>query len=176
MSAAPPPPEGLKLRRHFIATGLLMLLDLFVFGQGAFPMMVAIALVPFGLIGVVRGLFGNRWRLLRGASIIGIYAAMAVIAIMGLRINQSIAASRADRLLAAIEVYRVEQGEYPRDLEQLVPRYVPKIPCAKYSLYSKNFQYQYDPVKKEGYLMYTSIPPFGRRIVELGTKKWSSMD
>ena len=50
------------------------------------------------------------------------------------------AATRAEPLIDAIERYKIDQGRPPANLQQLVPRYLPKIPATGMAAYPK-FRY-----------------------------------
>ena len=57
--------------------------------------------------------------------------------------------SNLTKLVAALAVYRTENGEYPEQLEQLVPDVIPTLPVDLY--HAKPFVYHPDA---DGYLLY----------------------
>lgn len=103
--------------------------------------------------------------------IAGIYAVMAVLVLVSNNLNNSIAMKRAGMIITACENYKNKHGNYPSKLEDLVPEFLNKIPTAKYALLSSNFRYS-----AGRYLMYVSLPPFGRPTYSFESKKWGYLD
>lgn len=65
---------------------------------------------------------------------IAILAAAIVAAVVLVNVNARVAPSRADRLVRAVENYRAEVGVYPKKLDDLVPKFIDRVPCAQYTL------------------------------------------
>lgn len=63
--------------------------------------------------------------------------------------NHSVDELRLARTAAALAVWRLEQGNYPNELEQLVPDLLPKLPMD--ASWNKPFHYEQ---RGEGYLLY----------------------
>ena len=65
---------------------------------------------------------------------IGIYL-LAVATVVGLnRLNNFIAARRADDVIAAVKAFHAQNGRYPESLDALVPEFLTAVPRAKYTL------------------------------------------
>jgi hypothetical protein len=88
--------------------------------------------------------------------------------------NNRLAEARARALVEVVERYRADHGEYPEDLEQLVPDYLPAIPRAKQALMFADFQYW--TYEGEHTLMWTVLPPFGRRLYRFEDRQWGGLD
>jgi hypothetical protein len=76
---------------------------------------------------------------------------------------------------AALHQYKARAGRYPERLEDLVPAHLPGLPQARRFGYGAKVYYRVD---KEGgaTLMYTTIPPFGRAVLDVQTGEWSILD
>ncbi|MBI5189882.1 MAG: hypothetical protein HZA22_04350 [Nitrospirae bacterium] len=118
-----------------IFVAILFLLDILLFNYSI--------IVPVGLYVAVKFLIlsftGLRavitrqgvppeWR--RWASL-GMYVLLIVLVIKANGINFKDAKPGAELLINACEEYRQEQGKYPAELTDLVPKYVDKIPSPK---------------------------------------------
>jgi len=83
-----------------------------------------------------------------------------------------------DNLLAAATVlnqYKAKAGRYPVKLEDLVPAHLPRLPQARSFGWGEKVYYRVD---KEGSatLMYTSMPPFTRAVLDVQSGTWSILD
>ena len=154
----------------------MLSLDGVVIGQGAVTFLITAVMLLLGIVHVLRGLGAQRWRIRHGASMIGIYVVMIAAVILFIRANNGLAQDRAERVVAALERYRAQHGDYPADLGALVPEQLPSVPRAKYTLTFGTFSYHYDPARKTGYLGYTTLPPFGRQMYSLADHGWGSLD
>lgn len=102
----------------------------------------------------------------------------------GMRVyNTSLAQERAERIIAAVEAYRAQNGVYPEKLQQLVPRFIPKVPeKARMALTDSGFRYISMKLNDESVmndrhmLMYVTFPPFGRRTYSFETASWGRID
>jgi hypothetical protein len=90
--------------------------------------------------------------------------------------NNGMASDRAEVIATALERYRVQHGQYPTKLGELVPEQLVAVPRAKYTLLFHDFMYSYDPQRRAGFFGYTTLPPFGRRLYSLETQQWGSLD
>jgi ABC-type multidrug transport system fused ATPase/permease subunit len=88
--------------------------------------------------------------------------------------NRHMGQVNARRIIEAVEDYRSEQGKYPERLEDLVPQYFSKVPRAAIRFTSA--EYYYLRHKDHHGLMWTVVPPFGRRTYRFETKEWSIID
>ncbi|MEP7123010.1 MAG: hypothetical protein ABJE95_18930 [Byssovorax sp.] len=165
-----------SLRAHAIAATLVYGVDAFVFAQGALAGITLLVMVVLGLIHVVRGLIADRPRARFGLKTIAIYVIMMASVVATIQANNRLAARRADGLVVALESYKSRTGDYPARLSDLVPEYLPSVPLAKYTLLFNDFSYHHDLSERRGFLMYTVIPPFGRRTYWLDTGTWGYLD
>jgi len=78
-------------------------------------------------------------------------------------INNRIAGNRAIELVAVIEKYKDDQGEYPNNLESLVPEYLDSVPWAKYHAMGE-------------FRCYGGDAPFGRPTYWFGRQQWGYVD
>ena len=82
--------------------------------------------------------------------------------------NYTIAQHRALSVANACEAYRADNKAYPRQLSELVPKYMANIPVAKYTLMYGQFHY-------DGHLVFfTSEPGMPMPAYSLAKKEWTS--
>jgi hypothetical protein len=81
--------------------------------------------------------------------------------------------ANAPRVVAACEEFHTANGKFPKTLDELVPRYMPSVPRAKYCLIYGEFLYlNYgNPM-----LVWYVAPPFGRRVYFFEERHWSCLD
>lgn len=168
------PPRGLLV--HAGAAALLYGVEGFLFSQGALAGITTFVMVVLGIIHVVRGLLADHRRVRYGFSMIAIYVVMMASVVATIQANDQLARRRADGIVTALKLYRSKTGDYPVRLTELVPEYMPAVPRAKPTLLFNEFSYHYDPAKHQGFLLYTAIPPFGRRTYWLDTDTWGYVD
>jgi hypothetical protein len=182
MRLDPPTREPRTLRPLItaaIASGALYTLDAWVIGQGG--------IVTFcGLIGIVIALFrsgaagfGRRWP---GVSVhVGvalIWASTIALTWVSIGYQARTARSRAETVVAACKAYRTANGAYPDDLQQLVPRFLPSVPRAKYTLGLGNFVYTKGVYEGTAHtsLMFVTIAPFMRTSYLFEDDRWVTID
>ena len=146
-----------RVRGTFIAVGALYLIDAFVLAQGVFSTLAALIAVLVLLVRLVTAKVGARKL---PAIKIGVWLALPFAAIGTICGNNILARHRADSLIVAVNEYRARHADYPKRLEDLVPEILPSVPRAKCTLMFNDFYYS----NSEGnvWMMYTSLPPFGR--------------
>ncbi len=84
-----------------------------------------------------------------------------------------IAETNAPRVIAACEEFHSANGKYPTALDELVPRYMPSVPPAKYCLIYCEFDYlNYG----KPMLVWYVIPPYGRKIYDFENQSWTYLD
>jgi hypothetical protein len=89
-------------------------------------------------------------------------------------IQWMLAEAKAGRIIAACEKYKAVNGSYPKGLDELVPKYLPSIPPAKYCLIEGTFDYcSFDG---RATLWWYKIPPFGREIYDFQDGHWGYLD
>lgn len=81
--------------------------------------------------------------------------------------------ANAPKIIAACEEFRAANGKFPKTLDELVPRYLPSIPRAKYCLEFGEFVYM-----NYGHpmLVWYIAPPFGRKIYDFEERRWGYLD
>lgn len=162
-----------SLKRVLFWCFVLILLDAFLLNQGAGALLTALWLI---FITLPRSLFVKRFAATRGARLrniaLGLAAAASVLALN--RVQNELARERAEKVVAAVEAFNAAEKRYPDKLEDLVPRYLPEIPVAKYTLPFHTFQYRVYSGRQS--LIYTTMPPFGRRIYSFKEKRWNNID
>jgi hypothetical protein len=89
-------------------------------------------------------------------------------------VQSRIAKANAERIIAACEKFRADNGRFPDTLDELVPAYMPFIPRAKYCLEWNKYQY----INIEGHpiLLWVDIPPFGRPTYNFQKRRWGYLD
>lgn len=96
------------------------------------------------------------------------------------------AKAQADRVIEACEAYRRENGSYPPSLEALVPRHLPSVPRARYTVAFGEFSYR-PRTAPEGAppapgarahtsLSFTTVAPFGQSFYVFEEKRWGDLD
>lgn len=101
---------------------------------------------------------------------------LAVICIMALFIfNRQVGTQRADELVKAVEAYSAKHGQFPQNLEQVVPEFMSAVPLARYTLASNDFSYKTGQDGKH-VLSWTVIPPFARKGYTFEEKRWVTLD
>ena len=81
--------------------------------------------------------------------------------------------ANAQRVIKACEEFRVANGRYPGNLDELVPKYLSSVPPAKYCLAEGNFRYH----NSDGHcsLAWTRFG-FYRRYYNFDEKRWGNYD
>lgn len=101
-----------------------------------------------------------------------IYTVAASLVFGTNHINNKIAGNRAIELVAVIEKYKDHQGEYPNNLEALVPEYLDSVPRAKYHAMGEFRYFGGD----EPFLHYVKFAPFGRPTYWFSRQQWDYVD
>ncbi len=84
-----------------------------------------------------------------------------------------IADANASRIIAACERFHGVNGRFPKSLDELVPRYMPFVPRAKYCLGYGEFDYF---SFGKPMLVWCVVPPYDRRIYDFETRRWNCID
>lgn len=122
--------SGVSMRKHLLGAVLSFIADALVLGSGIFViLLLAVALLE------IKSKSVHRLR------IVCLYAGTAFAIAIVNYVNLHIAEVRSGEIISACENYKVTVGKYPQDISELVPRYVPKIPLAKYTFYGSQFIY-----------------------------------
>jgi hypothetical protein len=164
--------KPINFPRTFVWAGVLIVFDAFFANQGVISAVVGLwmLLVPLPVAVLTTNLEQRRRRVARVAVFLS-----AVAIVFGLNwINNQIAQSRAQTLIAAIKAFRQEHQRYPEKLDELVPEFVEGIPVAKYTLTFRKFYYVATP-NYHG-LSYVGLPPFGRPTFKFERDAWGYVD
>lgn len=161
------------MKKTLLIAITVLFLDAYLFNQGVLSLVFLLLVVPVQFIRALIS-FRNKEAMKQKFASAGIYLAMAVMALLYIHANNSMAERRANELIAACEQYHSAHGIYPETLGDLVPDYIKKIPKAKYA-YANN-QFLYIAHEDSHTLLYTSFPPFGRQLYRFELKRWGSQD
>ena len=82
--------------------------------------------------------------------------------------------ANSQRIIAACEDFHAANGKYPESLDDLVPRYLPSVPRAKYCLQQGEFVYW--PREGHPVLMWYVVPPYGRKSYDFEKRRWNYVD
>jgi hypothetical protein len=89
-------------------------------------------------------------------------------------LQSRIAKANAERIIAACDQFRADNGRFPITLDGLVPEYMQFIPRAKYCLEWDKYQY----INGDGHpiLLWVNLPPFGRPTYNFEDRRWGYLD
>ncbi|MBT6837269.1 MAG: hypothetical protein HOA61_14625 [Bacteroidetes bacterium] len=152
---------------------ILFGLDAFVLNQGIIALITLIIVLP---VKIIKALINRKNTLLFKKQLrsCGVYLLMVILIVSSNSMNNKIARNRAQVLIAACEKFKYTNNEYPKRLTDLIPKFIDKIPVAKYTFISNRFFYI---SSKESHLLsYTVVPPFRRSIYNFTSKKWAFID
>lgn len=90
-------------------------------------------------------------------------------------IQREVASQNAEKVIAACEEFHAVKGRYPKTLDELVPRYMPSVPRAKYCL-SFFGKFLYWGFEEGPILTWYVVPPYGRRLYDFEDKRWCYLD
>jgi hypothetical protein len=165
-------PTGLG--KLLVYWGLFLAFDIFFIGAPMLGVYVGLALVLWFIPRIFTAWRQPELRRDRARSALVIAAVLALDCGAYL-VMEAIAEKRVVEVANALARYKSERNSYPFRLQDLVPAYLPAIPSAKpLALMSEGPIYLYQP--GEPLLMYTSIPPLGRRVLNVVTREWTEVD
>jgi hypothetical protein len=95
------------------------------------------------------------------------------IAIGNTALQWKIAETNADRIIKAVEEFHVINGRFPKTLDELVPKYLPSIPRAKYCMAGTFWYFNYP--ESQCMLMWSKLG-FYRKIYNFDMKRWGAVD
>lgn len=175
---APPPPP---YTRTLVLAALLFLFDGVIGGQGFFSLLMLVVGVPVLLI---RAALARKDAplLKRRLASVGIYAGAALATIVVVRLDQAGARVRADLVIMACEEFKKAEGDYPKTLAELTPKFLPAIPRARQVGMVKEFMYlvsgpnEFVKGTNVHTLIYTAIQPIGRSYYVFEEKRWGFYD
>lgn len=151
----------------FFAAALLCL-DVVVDGDYLFSILVC----PIWLMAsVVKNLIGRPgWRI--ALFRVAIPAVTLGIVLANTAMQWDIGDANGERVVKACEDFHVDNGQYPKTLDELVPRYLPSVPRAKYSLDGKFWYYNHG----SGYTLCWVKIGFCRKVYSSETEQWRHLD
>jgi len=111
-------------------------------------------------------------------AVIGVYALMVVMVFAMKGINHRVSQANARVIIEACERYKDKTGEYPAELRDLVPAYLPEVPAARYTVMSGGFYYHRNrgPSGSDYRLMFVYEAPFARSVYSSAGRNWHSID
>jgi hypothetical protein len=169
-----PEEKSFKFKKIAFIAVCLMTFDAFIIG------IPFLGLIAIFLIGCASGIsaFIFLWRDKKFAKLYAIKAAIYLIALMGIfgifKFNSTIGANNAQAIIKAVNTYYTDSAVYPENLNQLVPIYLESIPACAYRMMNSEFRYFSN--QGEPNLMWTVLPPFGRRIYYFKDAEWRTLD
>jgi len=149
-----------------IFAAIVYVVDALIFGEYVIAGLVALVTLVPAVSGVVRG-----QGLAIAKALVGVGMAACVWGTV--RANNTLARHRAHQIVAACDAFSRDQGRLPDSLAQLVPRYLPSVPLAKYTLLSNRFFYF---AGERHSLMWVETPPFGRPTYSFEERRWGYLD
>jgi hypothetical protein len=181
-NGAPPDLSPPSLLRQSITTlllaGTIFLFDVLIAQQGFISLLAVFVAVA---ILVPRALFAwkkpgvLRLRLFRA----GIYVGCGLAGVGLVKWNNRIAHERAEQIIAACQQFKTKHQRFPDQLSELVPEFLPQVPVPRpLTLNPGQFWYLNSEQSntRQHLLIYTSIPPFGKRRYSLEEGRWIFYD
>ena len=151
-----------NLRRHMLVAILLLLFEGIV-GAGLIGPSV-------GLIGaIVAGWRAAIWKVERSylLRVAAVYALLAMASLLVIGWNSDIAHKHAKPVIAVVERFHADHGRYPESLDELVPAYLPSIPRAGFTWWSR--WYGYDGLRPQ---LYFAAMFHGMFFYDFPSKQW----
>lgn len=111
-----------------------------------------------------------------------IYLSAAALAFGVTRIDQDVSRERANEVVQALKRFHAEQQRYPDKLDELVPKYLPRVPVAHpFAVSQERFIYRSYPKTEERsasdpFFGYTIVTPFGWSSYDFETGEWRFRD
>ncbi len=174
MAMLDPKEKSFRFKLIAVIACCLLLFDAFFMGVPIFGSIILIFLVLASGISAIIFLFRNK-RISKLYAIKALIYFISFISIIGIfKFNTYIGERNANILVNAINSYHADTGIYPENLDQLVPNYLENIPNCAYRMGDNKYRYHIDQDRTD--LMYTKVPPFGRRIYYFKTAEWVYVD
>jgi FlaA1/EpsC-like NDP-sugar epimerase len=160
------------MKKTIITAAVIFFLDAFILNQGVVAgLMLLIVVFVFLPKAIYRQIKNREYKPVYIKCLI--YGSTAFLIFGSNYLNNVIAHNRSVMLITTIEQYKSENGEYPENLEALVPKYIEAVPTAKFSLMN---EFWYHKQNGDASLFYVAFPPFGRPIYYFSKKEWGYMD
>lgn len=143
----------------------------FLFGSPTFTiflfMYAFFILIPVALFSV-----RNKPRLRKVTTKLMVYTVFFALTFGFYTYDMSLARQRAELVIAAVDRYYTEHGNYPATLADLIPDYLAEIPSPR--IVPSEFDYRNTP--DNPVLMYTGLSPFERYSWNFNNKEWYYID
>lgn len=148
----------------------LALVALDVVLSGTYTLSVIVC--PIWLLLTVVKSASNRPGWKRALLTIAIPALTLGLVLTNYALQSKIAEANAAKIISACEAFHAANGTYPKNLAELVPKYMRSVPRAKYCLTFGAFLYfDGNPM-----LFWYTVPPFGRKIYYFEERRWYYLD
>lgn len=156
-------------RLSLLAAALILCFD--IVGDGSY-MLSSLACPIWLPASAVKNLIGRPgWRV--ALFRIAIPALTLAVSMGNTALQWQIAETNAARIIKAVDAFHGAHGRYPKTLDELVPKYLPSVPPAKYCM-SGAFRYFNEP---GSYCMLVwSKFGFYRKIYHFDEKRWGAVD
>ena len=166
-----------SFRASAIIAAVLFVVDAFVLALPFFAFVLFVVAWVYFLPATLWALRSNRRVAALRAAKAGIYLFAAVSIFVTLGLQNRMADRRAVKLGDACIAYRAKYHRYPKNLDALVPEFIPSVPVARYGLVGGDyFFYSSLSDDHEPMLFYEAIPPFGRRFYHMESRSWGYLD
>lgn len=165
--------RSVDFRRVFLVAVALFFVDAYLMGQG---MLAAITILVSGFILLPMAVY-RKIRYAEDSQYIKkylVYIVTGFLVFIALIANNKLATYRAELLVQNLELYKKENGTYPKNLQQLVPKYYSSVPTAKISVSGKFYYFAAEG--NEPSLFYVIYPPFYRNGYDFKSKVWRPFD
>ena len=160
------PPPG--YRASIVIAAVLFLLDFLVFTGLLIPVVAAYVVLwglPQALAAWRRPAARKAW-LIRSAA----YGCAGVAMFSIVMANRALVVQGAHEIVAAVEQFQMKEGRYPKALEDIVPRYLPRVPQGNIIPWVMPYRYWQDGAAS--YFSYTPPPWPVRRIYSFQARQW----
>lgn len=146
-------------KQNLKKTAMYLLLAMFLFAftvegsVGVFPYGLIVMIIATSISGLIAALLHGKFiyaRTLLASRIIlftGLLIMITAFTFYKIQINQNF--KNAAILVGTIDNFKKDNGDYPRDIQALVPKYIKKIPTVKVGIIPRNFNYEYLGVNHE---------------------------
>jgi hypothetical protein len=106
---------------------------------------------------------------------VAIYVLTGVAVLSSNTLQNRLADRHAIAIGNACLAYRAKYHQYPAELKELVPEFLPSVPVAKWGGEQFSYSRALEP-DREPMLWYAAVPPFGRRFYHIESGQWGYLD
>lgn len=174
MAILNPKEKSFRFKKIAIIAFCLMVFDAFLLGTPFFGLIIMFFLVVASGISAIILLFRDK-RYSKLYAIKSLIYFTGFIGIIGIfKFNAYLGGENATIVINAINSYYADTGLYPDSLDELIPNYLDSIPNCAYRIMDSKYRYHAD--HDDTYLMWTVIPPWGRRQYNFKNAEWRNFD